>query len=81
MARVDIGRLKLRLTGVDAAQAHAIARVVAQSLASAPLEAGAATDIPAMRVSLPPPRGGPSSLASHIAGGIRRAVRRTREAT
>jgi hypothetical protein len=72
MARVEIDRMRLRLRGVSPAQAQAMAREVGRALAAGPLEAGTTTAIPAIRLSLPASAGGASSLASQIAGGIRR---------
>ena len=71
--RAEIGKLRLRLTGGNAAQGRSIAHAVATALAGS-VPAGARA-IPSIRLTLRDSNRGPSALAAQIVAGITRATR------
>ena len=79
MTSIDIEKLTLRLTGVTSAHGKAIARAVAQALASGPLVSEAPGSVPRVALTLRDDGGSAASAGKQIAGGIVRAVRGSRE--
>ena len=74
---VHIGRLALRVSGLDEGAARTLARLVAERLTADLLRPAGAGGLDSLKVEVTPgasDRAGPDALAQHIADQVRRAL-------